>query len=284
MATTKRNPISQQDILDWLASSSNFAFELRCVKLLNDNGVRCLHGGSYSDPVTKKTRQFDIRAQWSSGRIHARFAVECKNLDPTFPLLVQCVPRTPSEAFHELVLSYDPSLNPETASQARAFQKTCETIRLSHPNSVYEEHAPVGKSCVQVGRSLDGSLSSNDSEVFDKWAQALASSQDLIDSSTTDGPDIRNACISLVVPVVVVPDDMLWQVVFDSTGNQQSQPTQTDRCPFFVGQGYSASGAFDRTWITLSHLEFVTTRGLKQLALDVCYGRWFPTLPEQYKD
>ena len=200
MATTKGKPIDQQDILDWLASSSNFAFELRCVKLLSDNGLSCLHGGSYSDPVTKKTRQFDIRAHWSNVRNHARLAVECKNLDPTFPLLVQCVLRTPSEAFHEVVLSYDPSLNPETASQPRAFQKTCETIRLSHANSVYEEHVPVGKSCVQVGRSSDGSLSSNDSEVFDKWAQALASSQDLIDASTTDGPNIRNACISLVIP------------------------------------------------------------------------------------
>jgi hypothetical protein len=145
VATTKRNPISEQDLLDWLTSSSNFAFELRCVKLLSDNGLSCLHGGSYSDPVTKKTRQFDIRAHWSNRRSHARFAVECKNLDPTFPLLVQCVPRTPSEAFHEIVLSYDPSLNPETASQLALFKKPAKRCASLTPTLYMKSTCPLAR-------------------------------------------------------------------------------------------------------------------------------------------
>ena len=63
MAKLKNDPIDSTDLVEFLDTSSDFAFELACVKRLSELGYRCQHGGSYVDPVTKKARQFDIRAQ-----------------------------------------------------------------------------------------------------------------------------------------------------------------------------------------------------------------------------
>ena len=37
-------------------------FELRVLKELTDLKLNCQHGGAYDDPITGKSREFDIRA------------------------------------------------------------------------------------------------------------------------------------------------------------------------------------------------------------------------------
>src|ERR1700691_3590339 len=110
MAKQLRNdPIGVTDLIEFLDGSSDFGFELRCVEALSKLGFRCEHGGSYVDPVTKKARQFDIRARNDDeADVRIRCAVECKNLAKNFPLLIMCVPRAQGESFHELVFSYRP--------------------------------------------------------------------------------------------------------------------------------------------------------------------------------
>lgn len=56
---------------------------------------------------------------------------------------------------------------------------TSRTIRLTSPLSIYKSGEPVGKSCAQVGRPLRGEIISSDSGIYDKWAQALDSADDL---------------------------------------------------------------------------------------------------------
>src|SRR4051812_27954800 len=102
------DPIGTSDLLEYLDTSSDFGFELRCLDQLNTLGFTCDHGGSYRDRVTSKVRQFDIRARRKSGRFRLQCAVECKNLVPSRPLLLMCVPRTPDESLHDLLLSYPP--------------------------------------------------------------------------------------------------------------------------------------------------------------------------------
>jgi hypothetical protein len=88
-------------------SSSDFSFELQTLGLVRAHGLDCEHGGLYKDPITKKMRQFDIRAIAREGCYFVRLAIECKNIEENFPLLVSCVSRRDSESFHEVALVSD---------------------------------------------------------------------------------------------------------------------------------------------------------------------------------
>ncbi len=46
--------IGAQELLAYLDSASDFAFELSVLNLLSEKGCRCEHGGSYEDSVTRK--------------------------------------------------------------------------------------------------------------------------------------------------------------------------------------------------------------------------------------
>jgi hypothetical protein len=278
VAKLKDAAIGQADLLEYLNTSSDFAFELRCLERLSSLGFQCQHGGSYTDPVTKKTRQFDIRAQKSHEHLRVRCAVECKNLVASFPLLVMCVPRPADESFHELILSFHPDMVEQSYPRIPAYDKKCQTVRVNAPHSAYTVGGYVGKSCAQVGKAAhDDSIVANDAEVFEKWSQALASADDLADDATEEGEQRNDAFLSLILPILVVPDGMLWQTNYESTGTRKDDPVQTDRCSFFVGQYYSA-GFLQGTSLTVSHLEFVTLTGLETLLSDLLVpnNAWFP--------
>lgn len=269
--------ISKAELIDFLDNSSDFAFELRCLKRLNDIGYSCRHGGSYTDPVTKKTRQFDIRADKVHEKLSVHCAIECKNLTDSFPLLVMCVPRAEDESFHDLMMSYHPDLVKQSYPRAPAFDKKCETIRVEHPNSVYAVGQPVGKSCAQVGKAISNDIVGTDAEVFEKWSQALASADDLADVASSKGEEENDFHLAAILAFVVVPDGKLWTVDYDETGNRTTDPTQTDYCSFFVGQFYPYV-FMERTSLVVSHLEFVTLSGLETLLKDVLIpdNEWFP--------
>ncbi|KKK56891.1 hypothetical protein LCGC14_3059990, partial [marine sediment metagenome] len=207
--------ISEAELIEYLETSSDFAFELRCLQRLNDIGFRCRHGGSYTDPVTKKTRQFDMRAEKAHEKLSVQCAIECKNLTESFPLLVMCVPRTKDESFHELIMSYHPDLVKQSYPRASAFDTNCKSIRVQHPHSIYSAGALVGKSCVQVGKTLNGDICGNDAEVFEKWSQALASADDLADIASKKGEKQNNFHLAAVLPLLVVPNGKLWTVNYD---------------------------------------------------------------------
>jgi hypothetical protein len=276
MAKLKNDPIRETDLIDFLTKYSDFAFELRCLELLSSIGFQCKHGGSYTDCVTKKTRQFDIRAQMRNEKLYVRCAVECKNLSESFPLMVMCIPRVSDESFHELVYSYPPDrgafglLNP-------ALSETCNAIRINEPDSEYRIGGFVGKSCVQVGKDLNESITSNDAEVYEKWSQALSSANDLANDAANSGEEKKDRFLSLVLPVLVVPDGTLWKADYQMNGKRINDPVQTERCSFFVGQSYNI-GLFKTTDLVISHLEFVTLSGLENLMKTILVrdNSWFP--------
>jgi hypothetical protein len=285
VARSKDAPVDQSVLLEYLNSSSDFAFELLCLKTLKDLGCDCQHGGSYTDPITKKTRQFDIRFQKECKNmpLNCRFlcAVECKNLNTTFPLLVQSIPRSPDESFHNVIISYQPGMFKQEITRSPAFEEICGTICIRGNDSVYHPGEQVGKSCAQVGRANGKSIISNDAEVFEKWSQALASVQDLADESTEEGKKKKDTYFSAILPILVVPDETLWEVMYDSNGTRKTDPTQTERCSFFVGKNYFARSQFQGTTFIVSHLEFLTLSGLRNL-IDGTKSvkevkKWFPT-------
>jgi hypothetical protein len=145
-----------------------------------------------------------------------------------------------------------------------------KNVRLSGAESLYEPGKPVGKSCDQVGRMLNDDITASDSDVYDKWSQALSSAHDLTYRACADGNErTGDFAMSLVIPVLVVPDGRLWATHFDKDGNRTVDPQLTDRCSYFVGRTYYHRTARGDT-LTLSHLEFVTMAGLASFVGDLC--------------
>ncbi|MCH8046366.1 MAG: hypothetical protein IID44_21875 [Planctomycetes bacterium] len=273
MAKLKHDPITAADLTDFLDNHSDFAFEIDVLNSLLAQGFECEHGGSYVDPYTKKPREFDLRATKVFGRRIIRLAVECKNLKSSFPLLITCLPRKHEESFHEVAISIDPqtvTLSPSEIMRARAFELSAKGIRLSGEHFIYATGAPVGKSSDQIGRNLDGAIVANDSDVYSKWAQALSSAQELIDRACCDAETREGEWyVSVVIPVLVVPDAMPWKVDYDANGRRLDKPHNTPRCSYFIQMSYLAGSNIIGTTYNISHLEFVTLAGLVELIDDL---------------
>jgi hypothetical protein len=276
------NPITVGDQEEYLADASDFAFELRTLRMLRAQGLVCDHGGLYEDPVTKKSRQFDIRAISRDSGHCVRLAIECKNISAHFPLLVSCIPRHADESFHEIAIVGEV----EDGQHAHGlFESRAHVYRLTDPCSIYSAHAPVGKAIAQVGREANkgNDIYASDEDVFDKWAQCLASADELVGISASEGAD-DSPSISYVavLPVVVVPDERLWTVEYDNDGSLEAGPAQTDHCSLFVNHAYNME--FNGPTLRISHIEFVTLSGLRTLVSDRLKNRSamekiFPTEP-----
>ena len=259
MAKLKTGSINKSDLVEYLESQSDFAFEIAALRVLHAHGFNCEHGGSYDDPLTQKSREFDLRATKTFGRINFHLAVECKNLQPHFPLLISCLPRRRAESYHEIIAP---------TGQGQAFlgpQPRAKAIRLTARQTVYREKERVGKSTAQVGRqNSDNEILSNDSEVYQKWTQAFSSAQDLIDRAWREEDDLH-----AIFPLLVIPDKTLWLTEFDAAGSRIVDPHQVDRCSYFIDKHYFAGDKLTGFAYCVSHLEFVTMTGLENILDDL---------------
>lgn len=211
MAKLKPEEVTVADLVEFVASAGDFSFEMRILQMLRQGGLDCEHGGHYEDPVTKKSREFDIRPTHTDGITKTRLAVECKNIRANFPVLISCVRRLPFEAFHDVA-----AVNADPHGARYAMEQRATPHRVSE-SSVYPIGEFVGKSIEQVGRDNAG-LTANDAEVYEKWGQALASAQGLFDSIDDDVPPENSVGLRAVLPVVVIPDGRLWAVCYARMG------------------------------------------------------------------
>lgn len=62
-------------------------------------------GGHYTDSVTGKSRQHDIRATISIEFNHLRISAECKQLTEANPLVISRVPRSNPDCHHYFIVS-----------------------------------------------------------------------------------------------------------------------------------------------------------------------------------
>jgi len=167
MAKLKDETIGLDDLKEYLASASDFAFELEVLKTLRELGFECQHGGTYEDTQTSKLRQFDLCASIKLGYANLYLAVECKQIGANFPLLVLRVPRRAEESFHDTLLTIDRKRRRLPGSVAiPAMETRGEAIRVADRNSLYPRDEPVGKSCAQVGRDNNSNITGTDSDVF----------------------------------------------------------------------------------------------------------------------
>lgn len=244
--------ITAADLQRYIQSYSDFAFEIAALKVLADAGYSCRHAGTYEDPVSKKTREFDIRAQFDvpvAGEepTFIRLAVECKNVRPNYPMILHRVPRTQSESFIDVVRS--------TAPGGMRLYAHGESIRLRDTRSPYAIGEYVAKSADQVGKRLDGEIQAADYDVFDRINQASHSAHDLLYASHYAAAHIGGSVISVVIPMLVVPDGRLWAVDYDNSGRIVGGPAQIRHAAYFLDREWSIGGAADRKSYSLSHLD-----------------------------
>lgn len=263
MAKLRRTPLEAADISAILGAECDFPFEMSVLAHLESLGFACQHSGTYVDPASQKLRQFDIRAKIIPRPFHHVYlAVECKNIQPHYPLVVHCVPRKIEESrlclYRFCPMRGDFSL----AAHLVAF----ETLFHSGENSWYPPTQPLGKRFDQVGRAqdTDGTPQISDSDVFSKLTQAVSSCRDLIDAAVSS----NSLGLHAVVPVLVVPDGTLWSIEYTSAGALSEEARPVNHVTFFLGQEYPISAGVARSF-HLTHLEILTLSELNRFATDL---------------
>ena len=174
MAKLLSNPIGIADLEEYIRDHDDFALELDLFQHALHLDAAAEHGGTYVDPVSGRHRQFDLRIQIEAPERLLLLAVECKNIGKNSPLLVSRIPRERAEAFHEVLHSFTHRAPGEVPGVAR---DRAEVRRVSDQGGIYPAGRPVGKSTAQVGRTLQGELTSADTESYEKWSQALSSAK-----------------------------------------------------------------------------------------------------------
>lgn len=263
----KKDPIGIDALEEYLNEASDFSFELRILKKLTEMGISCDHGGQYRDPDTKKYREFDLRVSLTQGAATFVAAIECKSIGLHFPLLVSCVHRRETEAFHEAFLH---SKKKSQDASSPFYLPHIEMPSAMHgirigTSALYPTGEPVGKSTAQVGRYANKEdLHVNDAEFFEKWSQALQSLDDLVDNISDDElVDIVGSVKphwAIALPIVVIPDGTLWTVNYSDDGSKEGSPSQVDRASIFIGREYK--GLMPGGSYIVSHLEVMTETGL----------------------
>jgi hypothetical protein len=213
-------------------------------------GFECSHSGTYSDPVTKKIRQFDLRATFEKANCKLALAVECKNLRS--PLLVSAVPRTPKEAFHSVI---------EYVGENSVYHSPVKCTEVGDRTTVYGANKSVGKKTDQIRRE-NAKLVSDDSATFDKIGQAINSAEDLVHDMANEEEDA--APFRVVVPVLVVPMGLLWQVDYDANGRLVVEARAVNWAACYVDHGWRANVGIHFVWYRISHLEIVASNYLSQ--------------------
>jgi hypothetical protein len=180
-------------------------------------------------------------------------AVECKNLNADLPLVVCGRPRTVEESYHAFLQLETPKPNvlPVWLRKKDGF------------NSIYQPDQFVGKSLLRLKKKQNEICAEGDSEIYDRWAQALASSHDLADRAFDE--NLPQKSCAFVMPLVVVPDNSLWIVSYKDDGTPDADPIKVDKCEFYVEQKLNLSSM---PQLVLTHIHFVTLKGLSQMLAD----------------
>jgi hypothetical protein len=267
--------ITDNDLVKYL-ETSDFQLELDAFNALWTRGMSPAHGGTYTDPVSGKDRQFDLRASINHGICNLRLAIECKNLKPNFPLLISRVPRLADEAYHQVILG-----------RQHSFPKDSGDIYEAR-GQIFRSREPVGKSATQVGKTAaEGKtrgpqIINSDSETYEKWSQAIASAHELIGSAghSSIGTDSVNATV--VFPLLVIPDHTLWAVDYGSDGSLIQRPREVDASSLYLGKKVIVRNIGYR----ISHLLIFTKSGFNNYLdklRDYCSDEWEYLFPDNQK-
>lgn len=263
MTKLSSNPIEQSDIEEYLSNYSDFSFELKVLNKFLDLGFECENSGTYEDPITNKSREFDIRALITKGNFRIHLSVECKNIRENFPLVVHCLKRKENESYNELIHTFEPrtqtqQVGPISLPLPSGFIENSRSIKAQNELSLYPKDVFVAKSADQVGRNLNREITSTDGGVYDKISQAVNSCFDLISEAHYLNTENSQNFLTLVCPVLVIPDASLWQVKYSDDGSQIGDPEHINHISYYIGKEWMVGSGFTSLSYKLSHLEIVT--------------------------
>lgn len=279
MPKLQNKPIDATDIDRYISTEDDFNFEIEVFNAFKTLGIYATHGGTYDDPVTSKPRQYDIRALLRRDIFNIRMAVECKNLKDFFPLVVSRLPREFAESYYEVLFTHA-SKDKGLYTPGFDFLNN-KTARLRNPNFLYNLNQPVGKSTIQIGipEKKETEFHANDVEVYEKWAQAVASAHDLLSEAKTDfeHSNEKKQAVTVVLPILVVPDNVLWCIDYNKEGKRLGPPSQVSYCSIFIGADISSTIGLS---YNISHLEVYTktylTSWLSHLMKPEVVSEYFP--------
>lgn len=269
--------ISPDDIREYLDSQSDFSLEMKSFKYLIDLGYEAEHGGTYYDPVTGTPRQFDIRctARKNNDNKAIKIAVECKALSKSFPLVIQRIPRTEKESFHEVLYAYD---RLKASYETSMFFEDSNSLRTKCGSELYPENQYVGKAFNRIGKK-NGKFIANNSAIYERWAQAISSSHGLVAESVTEREKLGFAeSFTAIFPVLVVPDESLWCVDYDNKGEIASGPKIVNKIDFYIGNKFRSKEQMYAPY-TASHLNIFTSTGYEYFTRRIASNeKYWPTV------
>lgn len=257
-------------INSYLQADSDYGFELKCLNRVNTMD-QCFHEwthtGTYIDDITSKPREFDIRGSlWPKKSLNhiLHVAIECKNLASESPLIVHCSKRATEKAYIQYVDVEFRDENTDYSLKGDGF----DFIRDAGDLNPYKKNEFVGKSLARL-KWNNNQVKSSDSELYDKWSQALSSSHDLIiQSSRTQPEHLRRQKIGsrhFVLPIVAIPEGTLWTANYDDEGQMTQSASEAEEVSYFVDRKYEISG----NEFTCSHVHFVTEPHLPEFLWDM---------------
>jgi hypothetical protein len=262
------------DIAEYLETADDFAFEREVYHVAHGLRFEADHAALYSDPVTGKQRQFDVRASYTLQDNRIALTLECKGLTADYPLLVSCVPRARSEAYHEVLEVSEESPAAAYLGAASVSSSVMTVLSERHP-CMYPAGQGVGKSMRQVKREMRGDrrgrMTSGD-DVFDKWTQAAASLAEMIESGARQLRMGARQSLQYIafLPVLVVSDETLWVADYSSRGEIQREPFQVPELTYYLGRQYALEG--QSAVLTVSHLHIITRSEIRNWLNGIAQG------------
>lgn len=271
--------------------NDSFGFEMRIGRLIaNCCDMQPRHGAMYTDPRTGVVRQFDYQITLQQNqRKFVHVAIECKNLFKSAPAVLCGHLRTRTESFHDIALIGSRTHVEENSVQAVSVGGIA---RVSYASELFPTGSFVGKSvfCPQPPAAekrgaeapLFGYSLGRDSEMHDRWNQAVSSAFDMVGHAWQMARQSNETRCHLPLPIVVVPNGALWALEYDANGSIASEPLQVDRAELFRCEAHPFDSKLSKLTVTISHVLFATEGGLTRL-LDslhpdsTLWESWFPS-------
>lgn len=251
--------LKAEDIAEHLKARDDFDLELFAYRSLKAQGWVTHHGGSYIDPLLGKRRQYDVRARNRFPlNCDVSMAVECKSLSREFPLVISRVPRSGQDAFHDIIRVQH---RPDAGGL-----RTVSVVSADHNRlCLYGSSEMVGKSLTRIGWEQNGKkLISSDVELYDKWAQALASAAELVTLASKQTTP-NSTAYTFIMPVLLVNDGSLWTVDYDEDG-VPGEPATTDDAYYFADAEHQFRDHHNaNTTYRMSHLHIYTRTGFTDM-------------------
>lgn len=263
MGTKTDKIIQNEDILKYLSHSSDFVFELSVVNMLSNLQYECEHAGTYYDPITRESKQFDIRASFSAPEVHLKLVIECLNIDSKTPILAHSVRRKNHEAYHSEVTAL--------FENSKRVEERAKLVKKLYPDSIYGS-APenlVVKSLSKIWeeKNSENFVTGSDHEIQKKATLAISSLYDVVRKQIkfhSEDPNTTPTERSVIIPILIVPSGVLWNATFDETGKWNGKAENVEHVSLYIDRELNGLDPVGNQTYGVSHLEILTTDGINK--------------------